>query len=71
MEQLRRQLGEIHQANNLVAYQQKTQVLLQALKLGTVTLDSLQVTPDGWNLVEFKIEPEERVEDATADAAGE
>ena len=56
MNELLRQLGEIHQRNAQAVYLQKTQAMLMALKAGLIGLDDLAVTPDSWNLIEFVVE---------------
>lgn len=57
MEELRRQLAEIEAHNGLINDYQKTLALLRALKAGTISLDNVLPTPNGWQLVEVHIEP--------------
>ena len=58
MDELKRQLGEIHARNMLANDYQKTLALLAALKSGAVNLDQVNLTADGWQILELKIADE-------------
>jgi len=55
-----RQLNEIQAASYLSCYHGKTQALLRALKAGTLSLDAVTMTDDGWTVAE--VEPAEGTE---------
>ena len=50
MDELLQQMNGIQPMSERDVYYGRTQLLLQALKLGTVSLDNLNVTPNGWSL---------------------
>lgn len=57
MEPLVRELESIHARNMKANDYEKTLALLRALKAGTVTLDNVTMTADGWQLVEVPAQP--------------
>lgn len=57
MDNLMRELNEIQTDFNLRCDYLKTLALLRALKAGTVSLDNVTMTADGWTVAE--VEPAE------------
>lgn len=55
-----KRLGDLHQASAVALDYQKTLLLLRALKAGEVSLDQVQMTADGWQLVDV-VEPASEV----------
>lgn len=59
MQKLREELDRIHAQYVMQANWPKSIALLRALKAGEVQLDQINVTADGWQLVEVKMEEPE------------
>ena len=57
MEELMRELNDIQGAANVSRDYQKTLALLRALKAGTVSLDNVTMTGDGWTVADIVVEP--------------
>jgi hypothetical protein len=51
MQELMQQINSVQVQTERDVYYGRTQLMLQALKLGTITLDQITVTPNGWSLV--------------------
>jgi hypothetical protein len=59
------ELSAIEAASNISCNYRKTLALLRALKAGTVSLDNVTMTDDGWTVAEVIVEPPaEPAEDA-------
>ena len=63
MDELMKELSEIENASKLACDYKKTIALLRALKAGTVSLDNVTMTDDGWTAADILVE--EPAEDAT------
>ena len=57
MDELIRNLDAIQATSHLSCYYDKTQALLRALKAGSVSLDNVTMTNDGWTAAEVIVEP--------------
>ena len=57
MDDLIAELNEIQIAANIKCDYVKTLVLLRALKAGTVSLDNVTMSGDGWTVAEVVVEP--------------
>ncbi len=57
MDDLMQELNAIQNASTLSCDYRKTIVLLRALKAGTVSLDNVTMTDDGWTVAEVIVEP--------------
>ena len=55
MDEFTRQLTEIHARNMLANDYQKTLALLRALKAGTISIERINLTADGWQIVDVKV----------------
>ncbi len=62
MDDLMRELNEIQNASNLSCDYRKTLALLRALKAGTVSLDNVTMTADGWTVAEVEPPAEDAAE---------
>jgi hypothetical protein len=57
VDELTQELNAIQTASNLSCNYQKTLALLRALKAGTVSLDNVTMSGDGWTVAEVEPEP--------------
>lgn len=57
MDELRQQLGQVHQNVMGSLNFAKTMILLRALKAGTVTLDNVVLDGENWRLLDVQIVP--------------
>lgn len=57
MDELLRELARLNELNNVRNDYAKTLALLRALKAGTVTLDNVTMTDDGWQVAPVIEEP--------------
>ena len=59
MDEFRENIERIHALNMLRNDYAKTIMLLKALKSGSVTMDQINITADGWQIMEVQIEAED------------
>jgi hypothetical protein len=57
MQDFMRELTEIHAHNQLVGDYQKTMCLLRALKNGSISIDRITMTADGWTIADEEPAP--------------
>jgi phage gp36-like protein len=66
VEQLLRELAEINANAQIRADYTKTLALLRALKAGTVSLDNLTMSADGWSVAAIEQTPAEKTREPEA-----